>query len=512
MPRTKYPIYNRLRAIGRAVMMDRTIKLVIPVVLATALYLSTVAKANLSGYPSASVPGWLDTGSNAWMLTAATLVGLQSVPGLMLLYGGMTKRKYAINTMMMVLYAFSVVLVVWVLLGYEFAFSPPTLRLGSYYLLGTPMPVLTSKLIASQAAVPAAQQYPNIPLSTLVFFQFVFAAITPALIVGALIERMNFKAWMLFVPLWSFLVYSPVAFWLWGGGWLAQLGVADFSGGYVIHVDAGIAAFMAAAMVGERLREERKLSPHNLTQVAAGLGLVWLGWNGFNGGDPYGATIDAAIAVINTNVATAVALLTWVILDTAYFDKPTFTGAVSGAVAGLVGITPAAGYVNTLAAIIIGALSSAAAWYSLNFFQFRSRLTRRIDDALGVFSDHAVPGVIGGILTGVFADPNITKYVTPGLIGALYGNPYQVVIQLLGAAVVIVYDAVMTWSILKLISLFIPLRASTHELIIGDREMHGEVAYDEFAFATQGDAERMAIGAVINVMNSSSKRDKDEKV
>ncbi|WP_243675656.1 ammonium transporter [Vulcanisaeta distributa] len=453
----------------------------------------------------------LDTGSNAWMLTAATLVGLQSVPGLMLLYGGMTKRKYAINTMMMVLYAFAIVLIIWVLAGYMFAFGPTLVKIGSLNILGTPIPALTSNIIASQASVPAAQQYPNITMSTLIFFQFVFAAITPALMVGALIERMNFKAWMLFVPLWSLLVYSPVAFWLWGGGgWLMQLGVVDFSGGYVIHVDAGIAAFIAAAMVGERLVEERKLQPHNLTQVAAGLGLVWLGWNGFNGGDPYGSTIDAAIAVINTNLATAVAVVVWMILDMAYLERPTFTGAVSGAVAGLVGITPAAGYVNGVGAVIIGAVSSAAAWYSLNMFQFRSRLTKRIDDALGVFSDHAVPGIIGGILAGVFADPRITKYVDPGLTGALYGNPFQVVLQLLGGvAVVIAYDALMTYLILKLISKIVPLRAPPQALRIGDREMHGEVAYDEFAFATQGDAERLAAGVVVSVINNTINNNKE---
>lgn len=289
-----------------------------------------------------------------------------------------------------------------------------------------------------------------------------------------------------------------------------QLGVVDFSGGYVIHVDAGIAAFIAAAMVGERLVEERKLQPHNLTQVAAGLGLVWLGWNGFNGGDPYGSTIDAAIAVINTNLATAVAVVVWMILDMAYLERPTFTGAVSGAVAGLVGITPAAGYVNGVGAVIIGAVSSAAAWYSLNMFQFRSRLTKRIDDALGVFSDHAVPGIIGGILAGVFADPRITKYVDPGLTGALYGNPFQVVLQLLGGvAVVIAYDALMTYLILKLISKIVPLRAPPQALRIGDREMHGEVAYDEFAFATQGDAERLAAGVVVSVINNTINNNKE---
>ena len=481
------------------------------IMLATAMTTKANAPPNLSGYPQASVPTWLDTGSNAWILTAATLVGLQSVPGLMLLYGGMTKRKYAINTMMMVLYAFAIVLIIWVLAGYMFAFGPTLVRINGLNILGTPIPALTSSIIAAQASVPAAQQYPNISMSALIFFQFAFAAITPALMVGALIERMNFKAWMLFVPLWSLLVYSPVAFWLWGGGWLMQLGVVDFSGGYVIHVDAGIAAFVTAAMVGERLVEERRLQPHNLTQVAAGLGLVWLGWNGFNGGDPYGSTIDAAIAIINTNLATAVAVVIWMLLDTSYFGKPAFTGAVSGAVAGLVGITPAAGYVNGVGAIIIGAISSAAAWYSLNFLQFRSRLTRNIDDALGVFSDHAVPGIIGGILTGIFADPNITKYVDPGLRGALYGDPYQVLLQLMGVAVVVVYDVVMTYLILKLIGRVTPLRASIEELRVGDKEMHGEVAYDEFAFATQGDAERMAAGVVVSVINKINDTNDEEK-
>ncbi len=483
------------------VTLSKIIPVLVMIMLTTAMTAKANAPPNLSGYPQTSVPTWLDTGSNAWMLTAATLVGLQSVPGLMLLYGGMTKRKYAINTMMMVLYAFAVVLIIWVLAGYMFAFGPTLLRINGFNVLGMPIPALTSRVIAAQASVPTAQQYPNIAMSTLIFFQFVFAAITPALIVGALIERMNFKAWMLFVPLWSLLVYSPVAFWLWGGGWLMQLGIVDFSGGYVIHVDAGIAAFVAAAMVGERLVEERRLQPHNLTQVAAGLGLVWLGWNGFNGGDPYGSTIDAAIAVINTNLATAVAVVMWMLLDTSYFGKPAFTGAVSGAVAGLVGITPAAGYVNGIGAIIIGAISSAAAWYSLNFFQFRSRLTRNIDDALGVFSDHAVPGIIGGILTGIFADPNITKYVDPGLRGALYGDPYQVLLQLMGVVIVVVYDVVMTYLILKLIGRVTPLKASIEELRVGDKEMHGEVAYDEFAFATQGDAERMAAGVVVSVIN-----------
>ncbi len=460
-----------------------------------ALYASTsiilIAKAQpqpwLSGYPSSSVPSWLDTGSNAWMLTAATLVGLMSIPGLMLFYGGLTRRKYAINTMMMVLYAFSVVLILWMLFEYEMSFGPPLLAVKGFGILGKPAPVLSSSMLDSQADVPLAQQQPNIALPTLVYFQFVFAAITPALIVGALIERMNFKAWMLFVPLWSTLVYGPIAYWLWGGGWLTQLGAADFSGGYVIHLDAGVAAVIAAMMIGPRLDNERKLSPHNLTQVATGLGLLWLGWNGFNGGDPYGVTIDASIAVVNTNLAAAMALLTWLILDAAVYDRPSLTGAASGAVAGLVGITPAAGYVNGLGALIIGLASGAAAWVSLNLVQYRLKPLRNIDDATGVFSTHAVPGFLGGILTGVFADPNIAKFITPGLAGALYGNAYQLFIQLIAALVVVAYSGLMTFLILKLISRITPLKVSSMVLRIGDREMHGEVAYDEYTFPIQAE-------------------------
>ncbi|ABW01520.1 ammonium transporter [Caldivirga maquilingensis IC-167] len=444
----------------------------------------------LSGYPSSSVPNWLDTGSNAWVLTAATLVGLMSVPGLMLFYGGLTKRKYAINTMMMVLYAFSIVLVLWVLFEYEESFGSPLLAIKGFGVLGKPIPILSSGLLGSQAVIPLAQQAPNITLSTLAYFQFVFAAITPALIVGALIERMNFKAWMLFVPLWSALVYGPVAYWLWGGGWLMRLGAVDFSGGYVIHLDAGVAAVIAAMLVGPRLNEERKLAPHNLTQVAAGLGLLWLGWNGFNGGDPYGVTIDASIAVLNTNLAAAMALLAWVILDEAVYGKVSLTGAASGAVAGLVGITPAAGYVNGLGALVIGVVSGAAAWASLNLIQYRIMPLRNIDDATGVFSTHTVPGFLGGVLTGVFADPRIADFIDPGLAGALYGNVYQLLIQVIAAMVVIAYSGLMTFAILKLVSKVTPLRASEWVLRVGDREMHGEVAYDEYAFPIQvGDVE-----------------------
>ena len=398
---------------------------------------------------------WLNTGNNAWMLTAATLVGLQSIPGLALYYAGMTKRKYMVNAMMMALYAFSAVLVVWVIAGYSFGFGTvPLLNIDGYYIFSMPFPVGSASFIAGQAIVGPEKVSLSIPNSTLIFFQFVFAAITPVLLMGGILERMNFKAWMIFVPVWSFLVYSPVAYWLFAGGWLNQLGAVDFSGGYVIHLDAGVGALAAALAIGPRIKEDMNLKANNLGLVMLGLGLIWLGWDGFNGGDPYGSGIDAAIAIINTNVATAVSMITWMLMDMKFFKKASLIGASVGAIAGLVGITPAAGYVNTYGAIAIGIATGIVPWIAL----YKIEPHFKIDDALGVFSSHAVAGIVGGILTGVFADPFITQYIDPGLKGALYGNFYQLGIQALAAGVVFAYTFVMTIVILKVIGVFMPLR------------------------------------------------------
>ena len=427
-------------------------------------------------YPSAAVPTWLDTGSNSWMLTAATLVGLQSVPGVALYYAGLSKKKYAVNSMLMVFYAFAAVLVIWILAGYNAGFGYPAfIHVGQYGIMGYPVPAWSGSYEAHQTVYGPSGFTVDIPTSTYIFFQFVFAAITPVLLAGGVLERMNFRAWMAFVPLWSLLVYSPVAYWLFAGGWLNQLGAVDFSGGYVIHVDAGVGALAAAMAVGPRLVTDRKLEAHSLPLVMAGAGLIWLGWDGFNGGDPGGATIDAAIAVLNTNIATAVSAVTWMVMDMVYFKKPTLVGATSGAITGLVAITPAAGYVNGWEAALIGIASGSIPWLSL--YKLEPRL--RVDDTLGVFSTHGIAGIVGGLLTGVFADPNVTQYIAPGLTGALYGNWYQLGIQALAAAVVFVYDFAVTYGLLKLIGLFIPLQAKPHHLAVGDYELHGEVAYSE---------------------------------
>lgn len=430
--------------------------------------------SNLSSFPPAAVPPWLDTGSNAWLMTAATLVGLQSLPGLAVFYAGLAKKRFVVNTLLMIFYAFAAVLVVWMLAGYNFGFGPAGLTIGNLGILGIPTPAMPGVLEGSQAVVGPSAYALNVPTSTIVFFQFVFAAITPGLFAGAVIERINFKAWMIFVPAWSLLVYSPLAYWLFAGGWLNQLGAVDFSGGYVIHLSAGITALAAAIVVGPRLSSDRQLKPNNLTLVLIGAGILWLGWNGFNGGDPYGSTIDASIAILNTELAAASSVIAWMLMDMKFIRKPTLVGATTAAITGLVAITPAAGYVNGWGALVIGIAAGTIPWISLN--KLSSKL--KVDDALGVFPAHGIAGLTGGLLTGVLADPAVTQFVAPGLTGALYGNLYQLGIQAFAAAVVIAYVFGMTYGLLKLIGVFVPLQESQERLKVGDAEIHGEVAYD----------------------------------
>lgn len=430
-------------------------------------------------------PSYLNTGDNSWQLTAATFVGLQTVPGIALLYGGIVKKKWAINSAFMVVYAFAIVLITWVLFGYSMGFGSP-LKLGPGILgdiVGVPHPILGSLYEQGRASVPLVKgMMPafRIPGSTLVYFQFAFAAITPAILAGAVLGRINFKAWMLFVPLWSTLVYSVNAFMLWGGGWLAQLGAVDYSGGYVIHVGAGISGFVAAAVIGPRMVKDRKnFSPNNLLMALAGAGVLWLGWNGFNGGDPYFANVDASAAVLNTNLATGAALVAWTMMDMWAQSKPSLAGAINGMICGLVAITPAAGYVNGYGALAIGVAAGFIPWLSMNKLG-RTKLFRKVDDTLGVFHTHAVAGALGGILTGVFADPKMFEYLSKkagrglSVTGWIYGNPHQVIVQIEALLVIVLYDGLMTWGILKLVGLVVPLRASEWQMTEGDMAIHGE--------------------------------------
>ena len=430
--------------------------------------------SNLNTYPAPAVPSWLDTGSNAWMLTAATLVGLMSLPGLAIFYGGLAKKRFILNTLFMIFYAYAAVLIVWLLFGYNLGFGPAGLKIGNYGILGMPTPTLDAGFMASQATIGPSGFAINIPMSTIVFFQFVFAAITPGLFAGAIIERMSFKAWMIFVPIWSALVYSPLSYWLFAGGWLNQMGAVDFSGGYVIHLSAGITALAAAIAVGPRLSSDRRSKPNNVTLVFIGAGILWLGWNGFNGGDPYGATIDAAIAVLNTELAAAASVIAWMLMDMKFKHKPTLIGATTAAVTGLVAITPAAGYVNGWGALIIGIAAGTIPWIATNKLAPKLKL----DDALGVFPAHGVAGLTGGLLTGILADPAVTVFVAPGLKGALYGNLSELGVQAFAAGVVIVYVFAVTFILLKLIGLLTPLREKDSTLKVGDMAIHGEIGID----------------------------------
>jgi Amt family ammonium transporter len=415
-----------------------------------------------------------------------------SIPGIAVLYGGIVQKKWAVNTMLMAFSGFSLVLLVWVLWEFDMSFGRP-LHLGPGILgnfVGIPGTLLGSGTQA-QAHIPLLDGgMPDFRFSqsSLAYFQFVFAAITPLLFLGSVIGRISFKVWLIFVPLWSTLAYSVNAFLLWGGGWWAQAprGALDYSGGYVIHLAAGTSGFVAAAVIGPRLARDRaRAVPNNLPLAAVGAGILWLGWNGFNGGDPYFAGADASTAVINTNLATATALLTWLLMDMFLSPqrRPTFLGAVNGMICGLVGITPAAGFVNGFGALLIGLICSAVVWLSWNKLA-RTRLFQKVDDTLGVIHTHGVAGLTGGLLVGLLADPHVVEYINKdgspvSSAGLFYGNPKQLAIQAGAALTVIVWDALITFLILKFLSLFMKLRMSDEDLEIGDLAAHDEEAYPD---------------------------------
>jgi len=421
-------------------------------------------------------PAWLEKGDNAWQLTAASLVALQSVPGLVVLYAGWVKHKWAINSAFMAFYAFGAVLVCWCLWAYQMAF-------GVYMLpfVGRPMHVVGVDYQLRQSYLPSADLYQNFPQSTMVYFQFVFAAITLVLIAGSYLCRMNFFAWMLFVPLWLTFSYTVGAYSLWGGGFLFKMGVIDYSGGYVIHLSAGTAGFVGAWWIGPRTDEDLEDNqPNNILMMLVGAGILWIGWNGFNGGDPYAASPDAGVAVLNTNLCTAVSSLIWVGCDLLYFRKPSVIGAIQGMITGLVAITPAAGVVAGWGAICLGILSGTIPWVSMNIAGRRMTLFQHVDDTLEVFHTHFVGALVGGLGTGIFATVDgcaAFGLTNPG--GAIAGNGRQFGLQLLGGVFIIGWNIVWTSLIMIFIKFVcrVPLRMSEEQLAVGDYAVHGEEPY-----------------------------------
>lgn len=434
----------------------------------------------MSNVTNPTAPPWLDTGDNAWQLTAASLVGLQSVPGLMVLYAGIVKRKWAINSAFMAFYAFAAVLVCWVVWAYKMGFGE---QWGKFPLVGAPGPVVSMTWELKQAVIPTSNTTANFPMSTMVYFQFVFAAITLVITAGSYLGRMNFMAWMIFVPLWLTFSYTVGAFSLWGGGFLGSRGVIDYSGGYVIHLSSGTAGFVGAYFIGPRLEKDRHFRPNNVLLVLVGTGILWIGWNGFNGGDPYSASPDAGAAVLNTNVCTAVSLLVWTLLDIVFFGKPSIIGATQGVISGLVAITPAAGVVAGWGAIIIGVFSGSVPWLSLNVLGKTFIFTKYVDDTLGTFHTHAVGGFVGGFLVGIFATAEgCAAFASSSPGGAIAGHGKQVWLQIVGALFIIGLNLFMTSVIMLFIKyvLRIPLRMRDEMLEIGDDAIHGEDAYTFF--------------------------------
>ena len=402
----------------------------------------------------------ISSGDTAWLLLSAALVMLMT-PALGFFYGGLVRRKNVLATIMHSFFILCLISIQWVLWGYTLAFGTDQGGLiGGLDFLGN----------AGVGMEPIALA-PTVPHQAFMVFQMMFAIITPALITGAFAERKRFKAFVVFTLLWATLVYDPVAHWVWGGGWLGALGALDFAGGTVVHVTSGVSALVAALVLGRRRGYgSEPLEPHDATMTVLGAALLWFGWFGFNAGSAITAGALAANAFVVTNTAAAMAALTWMTVSWLHKGAPSVLGAAVGAIAGLVAITPAAGFVDVPASIVIG-LGAGTICYAA--IQLTKRL--RVDDALDVFGVHGVGGAWGAIATGIFASAAVNEVAGNGL---LYGDPAQLGIQAIAVGAVVIYAAVVTFGILKVIDLFVGLRVAEQEEVLGlDASQHREAAY-----------------------------------
>jgi Amt family ammonium transporter len=396
----------------------------------------------------------------AWMLISTALVLLMT-PALAFFYGGLVRSKNALNTMMMSFISLGFVGVLWAVIGYSLALSP-----GSNWLGDLSFAFLNNVGLSEKGAIIPL----TIPHVVYMAFQATFCIITAALISGAIVERMNFKAYLLFISIWSIVVYAPLAHWVWGGGWLADMGAWDFAGGTVVHVNAGVAALVAALVVGKRSDfGSTSILPHNVPTVLLGAGLLWFGWFGFNAGSALAASPIAGLAFVTTMLAPAATLVVWTFLDIMRSGKPTAVGCATAIVVGLVAITPAAGFISPMNALLLGGIAAVPSYFGLII-----RAKTSLDDSLDVVAAHGVGGTVGAILTGVFAQKSLNGVFD----GALYGNVAQVGIQAAAVATAIVYSGAVSFVLLKLISLFMPLRATVQDEATGlDITQHGEEAY-----------------------------------
>ena len=402
----------------------------------------------------------MNQADTAWMLISTALVLLMT-PALAFFYGGLVRSKNALNTMMMSFISLGFVSVLWAVVGYSLALTP-----GSNWLGDMSLAFLNGVGLAETGAIVPL----TFPHMLYMAFQGTFCIITAALISGAIVERMRFSAYLLFISLWSVIVYAPLAHWVWGGGWLADMGAWDFAGGTVVHVNAAAAALVAALVVGKRQEyPSSSLVPHSVPLTLLGAGLLWFGWFGFNAGSALAASPIASLAFVTTMLAPGGTLVVWTFLDLARTGKPTAVGCATAIVVGLVAITPAAGFISPMNALLLGGIAAVPSYFALII-----RAKTSLDDSLDVVAAHGVGGTVGALLTGVLAEKSLN-----GLFdGALYGNPGQVLIQGTAVVTAMVYSGVVSFVLLKVIGLIMPLRATDDEESVGlDITQHSEEAY-----------------------------------
>ena len=405
----------------------------------------------------------IDTGDTSFMIICTALVMIMT-PGLALFYGGMVRRKNVLSIILQCFTAMALVSVQWVLIGYTIGFGPDINHMvGSLQWLG----------LSGVGWEPNADYAATIPHQVFVLYQLMFAIITVALISGAFAERMRFSIFVAFVLLWTTLVYDPLAHWVWGvGGWLRQLGALDFAGGTVVHISSGISGLVAAMVLGRRLEKgSEPMVPHHLPMTMLGAALLWFGWFGFNAGSALSANGLAGSAFLVTNTAAAAAAISWAAAEWVHHGKPTALGVASGVVAGLVAITPAAGFVSPASSILMGLMVGPLCYFAVS--KMKAKLN--YDDSLDAFGIHGVGGIFGALATGVLA----SKAINPaGADGLLFGNPHQLLVQLIAVAATVAFAAIVTFAIFKVLSLFAPLRVSDEEEEMGlDLTQHGEDAY-----------------------------------
>jgi Amt family ammonium transporter len=440
--------------------MTRALRLAVAACAAVTTLTTSAFAQNVAPAAAAKI----DAADTAWMLGATGLVLMMTIPGLALFYAGMVRKKNVLATMAQCMAATFLVSMLWAFFGYSLTFTgdgPYIGTLDRIFLSG-----MTLDSISSMAK--------TIPESLFMMYQMTFAVITVALVAGSVADRLRFSAFLLFCVFWLALVYVPIARWVWGGGFLSTYGVVDFAGGLVVHLNAGIAGLVAAYVVGKRRGYgSENLSPHDLTLAVIGTGLLWVGWFGFNGGSALGANSRAAMAITSTHLAACAGAFTWMALEWSLRGKPSVLGMISGAVAGLGTITPASGFVMPMQAILIGLIAGGVCFWACTWLKIKLGY----DDSLDVFGVHGVGGLTGTLLAGVFAVGALsaTPEMPGGVSGLLEGNPQQLLAQLYGAAVTLVWSGGMTFVILKVISLIVPLRVRHEDEIMGlDVSQHGE--------------------------------------